>query len=130
MNYISVTEAQRKDMLARVGVSRVEELYDTIPEGYLQDAPPAVEGGMSEIDLSARLAALSGVNVGAHEYVSFAGAGCYDHYSPAFIDLSPDCVFQYLGIDWVKAGKRFVQYDDVRIAQHGDRQLDLLLIAL
>ena len=86
MNYISITDAQRKDMLARVGVSCAEELYDAIPEGYIQDAPPAVEGGMSEIDLSARLAALSGANVGAHEYVSFAGAGCYDHYSPAFID--------------------------------------------
>jgi len=73
-------------MLERVGVSSVDELYKDIPKSVKLGSAPSIEGGMSEIDLSARLKQLSDMNLGAHEYVSFAGAGCYDHYSPAFID--------------------------------------------
>jgi len=86
MNYISITKDQREKMLQRVGVASVDELYEVIPDSVKLDSPPNVEGGMSEIDLSAALTQLSDSNIAAHEYVSFAGAGCYDHYSPSFID--------------------------------------------
>jgi len=86
MNYIPITDAQRELMLARIGVASVDELYADLPDAVLLDNAPDVYGGMSEIDLRARLDALSAANFAAHEYVSFAGAGCYDHYVPAFID--------------------------------------------
>ncbi|MCL2526168.1 MAG: aminomethyl-transferring glycine dehydrogenase subunit GcvPA [Coriobacteriia bacterium] len=86
MNYISITHDQRASMLAKVGVSDVSELYQAIPTQVLLDGAPAVKGPTSEIDLAAQLAQLSNENIAAHEYVCFAGAGCYDHYSPAFID--------------------------------------------
>ena len=73
-------------MLEAIGVSSVDELYAVIPDSVKLADAPSIEGGMSEIELSARLAHLSNTNIAAHEYVSFAGAGCYDHYSPAFID--------------------------------------------
>jgi len=86
MNYISITTQQRAQMLKRVGVGSVNDLYADIPESVKLKGAPNVEGGMSEIDLSARLKQLADTNIAAHEYTSFAGAGCYDHYSPAFID--------------------------------------------
>ena len=86
MNYVSVTDAQRSEMLARVGVSSVDDLFDDIPDTVLLKSAPEVEGGMSEIDLTVRLRELAAANTAAHQYVSFAGAGCYDHYIPAFID--------------------------------------------
>ena len=86
MNYISITKDQREQMLKRVGLNSLDELYADIPECVKLKDAPNIEGGMSEIDLSARLAQLSNTNIAAHEYLSFAGAGCYDHYIPAFID--------------------------------------------
>ncbi|MCL2403603.1 MAG: aminomethyl-transferring glycine dehydrogenase subunit GcvPA, partial [Coriobacteriia bacterium] len=69
-----------------VGVASTDELYEVIPDSVKLDKAPDVTGGMSEIDLSRQMAELADTNIAAHEYVSFAGAGCYDHYSPAFID--------------------------------------------
>jgi len=86
MNYISITKEQREQMLKRIGVSSVDELYADIPKSVKLKDAPQVKGGMSEIDLSAHLAQLADTNIAAHEYASFAGAGCYDHYAPAFID--------------------------------------------
>ncbi|MCL2746295.1 MAG: aminomethyl-transferring glycine dehydrogenase subunit GcvPA [Coriobacteriia bacterium] len=86
MNYISITQNQRKLMLQRVDAASTDELYEVVPESVRLDSVPKVTGGMSEIDLSRQLAELANINVAAHEYTSFAGAGCYDHYSPAFID--------------------------------------------
>ena len=86
MNYISITQDQRAKMMQRVGVSQVDELYLTIPESAKLNRDLDIAGGYSEIEIAAKLAELSNENIAAHEFVSFAGAGCYDHYSPAFID--------------------------------------------
>jgi glycine dehydrogenase subunit 1 len=41
---------------------------------------------VSEIELDAHLRALAGRNKAATSLVSFAGAGCYDHYTPSIVD--------------------------------------------
>jgi glycine dehydrogenase subunit 1 len=75
-------------MLAAIGVSTLEELFDRqIPETVrlrrALDLPP----GMGEQEVFAHLRALAARNVSAEEELSFLGAGMYDHYVPALVDM-------------------------------------------
>lgn len=86
MNYIPVTCEQREAMLRAVGVSDVDELFADIPVEVRLDHDLDIEGGYSEIDLVRHVRALAAANTPASEIVSFAGAGCYDHYIPSVVD--------------------------------------------
>jgi glycine dehydrogenase subunit 1 len=75
-------------MLAAIGVGSVGELFDRqIPAGLrLQralDLPP----GMAEQDVYAHLRELAARNVSCEDELSFLGAGMYDHYVPALVDM-------------------------------------------
>ena len=86
LSQLSLTERDREEMLAAVGVSSVEELFRDIPQpmrfaGEL-DLPPA----LSEPELVAHLEDLAARNVHSGDELSFLGAGIYDHYVPAVVD--------------------------------------------
>ncbi|MFI5004087.1 MAG: aminomethyl-transferring glycine dehydrogenase subunit GcvPA [Solirubrobacterales bacterium] len=86
--YTATTEADLAAMLAAIGVSSVEELFDRqIPEAVrlrrALDLPP----GMPEQDVYEHLRALAARNVSAEDELTFLGAGMYDHYVPALIDM-------------------------------------------
>jgi glycine dehydrogenase subunit 1 len=84
VSYLSLTDADREQMLTAIGVSSVEELFADIPEGVRfgreLDVPPA----LTEAELSRHLEELAAKNV--LDPVSFLGAGIYDHYVPAVVD--------------------------------------------
>jgi len=86
MRYIPFTCEQREAMLRAVGCGESGELFSDVPPevrlGGLLDVPD----GMSEIELASHLRRLSDANVPASRLVSFAGAGCYDHYIPSVVD--------------------------------------------
>ena len=86
MSYLSLTERDREEMLAAIGVSSVEELFRDIPAGVRfereLDLPPA----LGEQELSRHLEALAARNVDTSRELSFLGAGIYDHYVPAVVD--------------------------------------------
>ncbi|MCL4079665.1 aminomethyl-transferring glycine dehydrogenase subunit GcvPA [Coriobacteriia bacterium Es71-Z0120] len=84
MRFVPVTCEQRERMLAVIGVRSVDELFAPIPAQARLDRPIALPDGLSEVELAAELEALSNEN--ASGLVSFAGAGCYDHYVPAIVD--------------------------------------------
>ena len=84
--YTSVTEDDRREMLAAIGVSSVEELFADIPAQLRLDRPLALDDGLSEQEVLAELRALAARNVSTDDEVSFLGAGMYDHYIPALID--------------------------------------------
>lgn len=86
MRYISITASQRKIMLEQIGCESVESLFDDIPEGVRLRRPLNLPAAQSEMQVSARLSVLAGANIPATELVSFAGAGCYDHYIPSVVD--------------------------------------------
>src|SRR5947209_16931341 len=73
-------------MLASIGLSSVDELFDAVP-GALRlagglDLPP----GLAEADVAGRFDAYAGANrpVG-RDLVCFAGAGAYDHAIPSAV---------------------------------------------
>ena len=75
-------------MLQAIGVGSVRELFDRqIPAGVRLGRALALPAGMGEQDVYAHLRELAARNVSAEQEISFLGAGMYDHYVPALIDM-------------------------------------------
>jgi glycine dehydrogenase subunit 1 len=85
--YTAVTDADREEMLAAIGIADVEELFDGIPADLRLDRPLDLPPGLPEQDVYAHLRALAARNVSAEDELSFLGAGMYDHYVPAIVDM-------------------------------------------
>ena len=87
-SYLSVTPDDLSAMLAEIGVGSLDALFDEqIPAGVRLREGLALPDGMSEQDVYAHLRDLAAKNVSAEDEVSFLGAGMYDHYVPALIDM-------------------------------------------
>ena len=83
MTYIPHTEADRREMLAAIGVESVEELFADIPP-ELRAPGLDLPTGCSEWAVRRHLRALATKN--ASDLVSFLGGGFYDHFIPAAVD--------------------------------------------
>jgi glycine dehydrogenase subunit 1 len=86
VSQLSLTERDREEMLAAIGVDSVEELFRDIPEGVRFPGRLALEPALSEPELVAHLEELAARNVHTGAELSFLGAGVYDHYVPAVVD--------------------------------------------
>jgi glycine dehydrogenase subunit 1 len=84
--YIPVTDADRRDMLATIGVDAVDELFREIPAEVRLTRELELEPALAEQELVAHLADLAGRNVHTGAELSFLGYGIYDHYVPAVVD--------------------------------------------
>src|SRR3954451_14567602 len=74
-------------MLAQIGVASVDELFDAIPEPLRLTRQLDLPEGQPEQAVYAHLRDLAARNVSAEDEISFLGAGMYDHYVPALIDM-------------------------------------------
>ena len=84
--YTSLTDADRDEMLAAIGVRSVDDLFADIPAGLRLDRALDLPPGAAEQEVYEELRALAARNSSAEDEVSFVGAGMYDHYVPALID--------------------------------------------
>ncbi len=83
MTHIANTLEQQRQMLARCGVSSVDELFSCIPAALAPKSfalPPA----KSELEVTSHFEKLAAQNY-AH-LISFLGGGYYDHFIPAAVD--------------------------------------------
>ena len=87
MSYLSLTDADRKEMLAAIGVSTVDELFEQIPPAVRFDRELDVPPALSELELVTHLSELAGRNAHSGVELSFLGAGIYDHYVPSVVDV-------------------------------------------
>jgi len=86
--YTTTTEQDRERMLAAIGVGSVQELFDRqVPAGVRLGRALQLPDGMGEQDVYAHLRELAARNTSAEDELSFLGAGMYDHYVPALIDM-------------------------------------------
>jgi glycine dehydrogenase subunit 1 len=86
--YTAITQADLQAMLAAIGVSSVQEIFERqIPEGVRLGRELALAQGRTEQDVYAHLAELAARNTSAEQELSFLGAGMYDHYVPAIVDM-------------------------------------------
>ena len=86
MSYLSLTDRDREEMLAAIGVSSVEDLFADVPAGVRLGRQLDLERPLPEQELSRHLEELAARNVDTTRELSFLGAGIYDHYVPAVVD--------------------------------------------
>jgi glycine dehydrogenase subunit 1 len=86
--YTAITPADLDAMLDAIGVSSVQEIFDRqVPEGVRLGRELDLPQGQSEQEVFAHLSELAARNVSAEDELSFLGAGMYDHYVPAIVDM-------------------------------------------
>ena len=75
-------------MLAAIGVGSLQEIFDRqIPEAVRLRHALELPAGLPEQDVYEHLRSLAARNTSAEDELSFLGAGMYDHYVPALIDM-------------------------------------------
>jgi glycine cleavage system P protein (glycine dehydrogenase) subunit 1 len=87
VRYSSLTDGDREQMLAAVGVQTVDELFRDIPQEVRLGRPLDLEPPLAEQEIVSHLEELAGRNAHAGVELSFLGAGLYDHYVPAVVDM-------------------------------------------
>ena len=85
MRFAPHTDDDVREMLAAVGASSVDELFDQIPAPLRLGRPLDLPRGVSEQEILADLASLARRNTYGEDLVCFAGAGAYDHFVPSVV---------------------------------------------
>jgi glycine dehydrogenase subunit 1 len=83
--FIPHTDAERKAMLEAIGVKKLEDLFQDVPEAYRfpeLNIPPA----LTEMEVMVQAQDFAGANESTRELICFLGAGAYNHYVPATVD--------------------------------------------
>ena len=81
--YMPHTDAEIKDMLGKIGVNEIDDLYADVPEEVIFKKEYNIPESMSEIELRKHFKELGDKN---ETLTIFAGGGVYDHYSPSVIN--------------------------------------------
>jgi len=84
MPYLPNTDADRREMLATIGVSSLEELFHDVPASFRfpdLKLPKAV----SEMEILDELYAMALKNSSTGCFATFLGAGAYNHFVPSVI---------------------------------------------
>jgi glycine dehydrogenase subunit 1 len=86
--YTAITPADLAAMLDAIGVDSVQEIFDRqIPEEVRLGRGLQLPDGQTEQDVFAHLSQLAARNTSVEDELSFLGAGMYDHYVPAIVDM-------------------------------------------
>jgi glycine dehydrogenase subunit 1 len=86
--YTATTHADLDAMLSAIGVGSVQEIFDRqIPEAVRLRRALDLPEGLPEQEVYAHLRELAARNTSVEDELSFMGAGMYDHYVPALIDM-------------------------------------------
>ena len=86
MRYLPLTQEDRAQMRAAIGVADVAALYADVPEALRLDAPLDLPRGKSEMAVERLLGAMAKRNLSAARAPFFIGAGAYRHHIPASVD--------------------------------------------
>ena len=84
MRYLPKSPAERQQMLAAIGVSSIDSLFEVIPEEYRLTRDLDVPRQQAESEIIDYFRAAADKN--ATGFASFLGAGAYRHYRPVIID--------------------------------------------
>ncbi|MGH9077061.1 MAG: aminomethyl-transferring glycine dehydrogenase subunit GcvPA [Acidimicrobiales bacterium] len=85
VHYVPHTAEEVSSMLADIGLSGVEELFDCVPAALRLAGGLDLAPGRAEADVAEEMARLAGANRAGADLVCFAGAGAYDHDIPAVV---------------------------------------------
>jgi len=84
MRYIPNTSDDRREMLASIGVSSIEELFADIPSSLRENFQPLGLPMRSEMEVASMLGTMADRN-NSTDAVCLLGGGIYDHYVPSIV---------------------------------------------
>jgi glycine dehydrogenase subunit 1 len=85
MRYLPLTDDDRREMLAKIGVSSIDELFKDVPEAA-RNAQFQLPDHAGEMEVERTLSRLAAQNIAAGSGPFFCGAGAYRHHVPASVD--------------------------------------------
>ncbi len=87
MRYLPLSDSDRQQMLATIGVSSVDDLFVDVPEAARLDGTiHGLPDHASEMAVERQLSALAARNMSAGQVPFFLGCGAYRHHVPASVD--------------------------------------------
>lgn len=84
--YLPMTEQDQREMMETIGITSMEELFSDIPASVRFQGTMKVSEALDESALLRHTRQLAGKNADFDRYVSFLGAGIYDHQVPVVIN--------------------------------------------
>jgi len=88
MRYLPLIDADRRDMLAAIGVKSIDDLFAEVPQPARHQGLLDLPRAMGELEVERRLGAMAAKNTVAGAVPFFLGAGSYRHHVPAAVDVS------------------------------------------
>jgi glycine dehydrogenase subunit 1 len=85
MSYISLSDRDKKEMLARLGLSSLKELFTSIPDSIKLNRDLNIPDSKTESELVSHFKDIADRNMDQN-YLSFLGAGAYPHVIPSVVD--------------------------------------------
>lgn len=82
MPFIPHTEQDVKEMLDTIGIAKLDELFDEIPDSLKQASLKGIPSGVSEMELGRLMRERAKLDDGL---LCFIGAGAYEHHIPAAV---------------------------------------------
>lgn len=86
MRYLPLNQHDRQDMLAKIGVGSIDDLFVDVPQAARLKEPVALPKHASEMNVERHLTALAAQNMAASSVPFFVGGGAYKHHVPASVD--------------------------------------------
>lgn len=86
MRYLPLTDDDRRQMLAAIGVETVEDLFCDVPADALLARPLDLPLHADEITVERAFQAFAAENISPASMPSFLGGGAYRHHIPASVD--------------------------------------------
>jgi glycine dehydrogenase subunit 1 len=86
MRYLPLSDGDREEMLARIGVAAIDDLFSDVPAKALLSGPLDLPRRKGELEVERILSHMANRNVPAASVPFFVGAGAYKHHVPASVD--------------------------------------------
>jgi len=86
MRYLPLTDPDRREMLAAIGVDSIDALFADVPSAARFDGLINLPRAMGEIEVERAMSRMASRNVAAGSVPFFIGGGAYRHHIPAAVD--------------------------------------------
>jgi glycine dehydrogenase subunit 1 len=86
MRYLPLTDRDRSDMLAAIGVDSVDALFADVPSAARLEGLVDLPKAKGELEVERAITEMAERNIAAGSVPSFIGGGVYRHHIPAAVD--------------------------------------------